>query len=101
MVQIISFLHYFILPFFLQFFIFSPIYRQTLINLLEAIRRRFKKNNEKHLHITLIEEAHRLLSKPQPGEINKQHGVDTFTDMLAEIRKYGESLIIADQIPNK
>jgi len=73
-----------------------------LINLLEAIRRRFReKGNQKHPHITLIEEAHRLLSKPQPGETNKQHGVDTFTDMLAEIRKYGESLIIADQIPNK
>jgi hypothetical protein len=74
----------------------------VLINLLEAIRRRFRKNGDKkHPHITLIEEAHRLLSKSQPGETNKQHGVDTFTDMLAEIRKYGESLIIADQIPNK
>ncbi|MDY4574044.1 MAG: hypothetical protein SPD90_03195, partial [Intestinibacter sp.] len=28
-------------------------------------------------------------------------GVETFTDMLAEIRKYGESLVIVDQIPNK
>jgi len=74
----------------------------VLINLLEAIRRRFKNTNDKkHHHITLIEEAHRLLSKPQPGDTNKQHGVETFTDMLAEIRKYGESLIIADQIPNK
>lgn len=24
-----------------------------------------------------------------------------FTDMLAEVRKYGEGLIIVDQIPNK
>lgn len=24
-----------------------------------------------------------------------------FADMLAEVRKYGESLIIVDQIPNK
>ncbi|MHC6201765.1 helicase HerA domain-containing protein [Breznakiellaceae bacterium SP9] len=74
----------------------------VMMNLLEAIRRRFERNRgEKHRHITLIEEAHRLLSKPQPGDANKQHGIDTFTDMLAEIRKYGESLIIADQIPNK
>ena len=74
----------------------------VMINLLEAIRRRFEKNGgRKHLHITLIEEAHRLLAKPQAGDANRRHGVETFTDMLAEIRKYGESLIIADQIPNK
>jgi hypothetical protein len=72
-----------------------------MINLLEAIRRRFAKTNKKHLHITLIEEAHRLLSKPVSGDGNKQHSVETFADMLAEIRKYGESLIIVDQIPNK
>ncbi len=27
--------------------------------------------------------------------------MESFTDMLAEVRKYGESLIIVDQIPNK
>lgn len=53
-------------------------------------------------HITLIEEAHRLLSKYSPGDSpNKKQGVETFSDMLAEIRKYGECLMIADQIPNK
>ena len=74
----------------------------VMMNLVEAIRRRFNKNGAiKVKHITLIEEAHRLLSKPQPGDSNRRHGVEVFTDMLAEIRKYGESLIIADQIPNK
>lgn len=74
-----------------------------LTNLLEAIKQRFKKNgDQKHFHITLLEEAHRLLSRCEPGDSpNKKHGVETFADMLAEIRKYGESLIIADQIPNK
>lgn len=53
-------------------------------------------------HITLIEEAHRLLSKPEAGEDNsKKMGVEMFANLLAEVRKYGESLIIADQIPNK
>lgn len=53
-------------------------------------------------HITLIEEAHRLLSKVLPGDDEgKKYSVSMFTDMLAEIRKYGESLIIVDQIPNK
>lgn len=50
----------------------------------------------------LVEEAHRLLSKTAPGENpSKKQSVEMFTDMLAEIRKYGESLVIVDQIPNK
>lgn len=53
-------------------------------------------------HITLIEEAHRLLSKVEYGDSgSKRTAVETFTDMLAEVRKYGESFIIVDQIPNK
>lgn len=68
----------------------------------EAVRERYMRTGEKHPHILLVEEAHRLLSKYQPGDSpNKKQGVATFTDMLAEIRKYGECLIIADQIPNK
>lgn len=72
-----------------------------LMNLAEAIKAKYKKNGA-FRHITLIEEAHRLLSKFSPGDSqNKKQAVETFTDMLAEIRKYGESLIIVDQIPNK
>lgn len=68
----------------------------------EAIRERFAKDGQEHAHIMLVEEAHRLLSRWQPGDgLNKKLGVETFSDMLAEIRKYGESLIIVDQIPNK
>ena len=72
-----------------------------LTNLCEALRVKYDK--DKHFkHITLIEEAHRLLSKYSAGDsLNKKNSVETFADMLAEVRKYGESLIIADQIPNK
>lgn len=62
------------------------------------------KHREDHAfkHMTLIEEAHRLLSKPEPGaDGSKAMGVEMFANLLAEVRKYGESLIIADQIPNK
>ncbi len=53
-------------------------------------------------HITLVEEAHRLLSKYIPGDNGaKRSSVEMFTDQLAEVRKYGEGLIIVDQIPNK
>jgi len=72
-----------------------------LVNLNEAIKIKHKEDKN-FKHITLIEEAHRLLSKYEAGDsLNKKRGVESFTDMLAEIRKYGESLIIVDQIPNK
>lgn len=73
----------------------------VLTNLCEALKAKYKENRH-FKHITLIEEAHRLLAKFTPGESpNRKQGIETFTDMLAEVRKYGESLIIADQIPNK
>ncbi len=57
-------------------------------------------------HIMLIEEAHRLLKNvptAQSGESANPAGkaVEFFTNMLAEIRSYGQGFIIADQIPNK
>lgn len=74
----------------------------VLTNLLQAVKRKFQTTNAKVKHITLIEEAHRLLSKPEPGcNPSQRQAAETFADMLAEIRKYGESLVIADQIPGK
>jgi len=77
----------------------------VLINLNEAIKlkyKEYKKLGKDFKHITLIEEAHRLLSKHTAGDNpSKKLGVETFADMLAEVRKYGESLIIVDQIPDK
>lgn len=59
-------------------------------------------SDERYKHLTLVEEAHRLLSKVEYGDSGaKKVAVETFTDLLAEVRKYGEGLIIADQIPNK
>lgn len=73
----------------------------VLMNLVQAIRGKYV-DGVTHKHVTLVEEAHRLLSKFVAGDSpNKKRGVETFTDMLAEIRKYGECLVIVDQIPNK
>lgn len=73
-----------------------------LANLSEAIKVKYNESHEPLEHVTLIEEAHRLLSRYMPGDsLNKKQGVEMFADMLAEVRKYGESLIIVDQIPNK
>lgn len=69
--------------------------------LTEALKARHKKQNN-YQHITLVEEAHRLLTRPMSEDSpNKKLGVEMFTDLLAEVRKYGESLVIVDQIPNK
>ena len=69
---------------------------------LTAVIRNKHRKNPKYRHITLVEEAHRLLSKTEYGDSgSKKAAVETFTDLLAEVRKYGEGLIIVDQIPNK
>lgn len=61
--------------------------------------------SDKLKHVLVIEEAHRLLSQPQKGGEHSADGksksVEVFSDMLAEIRAYGQGIIIADQIPAK
>jgi hypothetical protein len=57
-------------------------------------------------HVTVIEEAHRLL-KNVPTEVSTEtanvrgKAVETFANMLSEIRAYGEGVLIAEQIPTK
>jgi hypothetical protein len=59
------------------------------------------------LHVTVVEEAHRLLAKAESSEGNpetanpKAKAVEFFANLLSEIRAYGEGLIIAEQIPDK
>jgi hypothetical protein len=58
---------------------------------------------KKLTHILMIEEAHRLLKKVPPGNEGGTQGksVEFFCNMLAEIRTFGQGIIIADQIPTK
>jgi hypothetical protein len=51
-------------------------------------------------HVIVIEEAHRLLRNRGP-ERTSSHAVELFAGMLAEIRAYGEGIIVAEQIPAK
>ena len=57
------------------------------------------------MHLTVIEEAHNVLSKPSAaseGTGNPQQVVaDLFSNMLAEIRSLGEGFMIIDQVPTK
>ncbi len=57
-------------------------------------------------HIFVVEEAHRLLSrsggKAREEESNPRgRAVETFASLLAEIRAYGQGVIVADQVPSK
>lgn len=51
-------------------------------------------------HVTVIEEAHRLLRRASPGTPAAQ-AVTMFADLLAEVRAYGEGVVVAEQIPAK
>lgn len=57
------------------------------------------------MHLTVIEEAHNVLSKPSAvveGSGNPQQVVaDLFSNMLSEIRSLGEGFMIIDQVPTK
>jgi len=57
-------------------------------------------------HITLIEEAHRLLSSSASGgapDTGNPRGkaLEMFADLIAEVRARGEGIVIADQSPGK
>jgi len=72
-----------------------------MTNVIQVLKNEHRKNPN-FRHLTLIEEAHHLLTKADPSmSSNRRQAVEMFSDMLAEVRKYGEGLIIVDQIPNK
>ena len=63
-------------------------------------RRRDRATGSALRHVIVIEEAHRLLRNRGP-ERGSSHAVELFAGMLAEIRAYGEGIIVAEQIPTK
>lgn len=58
-------------------------------------------------HLLVIEEAHRLLKNIETERTSETMGnpkgkaVEHFTNMIAEMRSYGQGVIIAEQIPSK
>jgi hypothetical protein len=76
----------------------------VLLRLVEHLRLEGQKGQNRSgrvglRHLTVFEEAHRLLRRPEPGSGAAAHAVELFAGMLAEIRAYGEGIIIAEQIP--
>jgi hypothetical protein len=71
-----------------------------IIRIVEHLRLRARTGTAGGLrHVIVIEEAHRLLRAQREGASG--HAVELFASMLAEIRAYGEGIIVAEQIPAK
>lgn len=67
-----------------------------------------RKTDESPLaHLLVIEEAHRLLKNTSTENNSEDMGnpkgkaVEHFTNMIAEMRSYGQGVIVAEQIPSK
>ncbi|WP_412519088.1 ATP-binding protein [Actinomadura madurae] len=73
----------------------------VLVRLVEHLRLRQRRGASTGLrHLSVFEEAHRLLRRTEQAGA-AAHAVETFASLLAEIRAYGEGLIVAEQIPSK
>jgi uncharacterized protein len=75
----------------------------VLVRLVEYLRMRQRATGgaaTRLSHLSVFEEAHRLLRKSEESG-PAAHAVEMFAGLLAEIRAYGEGLIVAEQIPSK
>ncbi len=78
------------------------------INEYRQVKREISGNQEMGLqHLLVIEEAHRLLKNVDTERLTESAGnpkgkaVEHFTNMIAEMRSYGQGVIVAEQIPVK
>jgi uncharacterized protein len=74
------------------------LYEQLLLEERERFAR--EGTDAKLRHVTVIEEAHRLL-RHVPLDSPAAYSLELFATLLAEIRAYGEGIIVAEQIPSK
>ena len=74
----------------------------VLIRLFEVLRLREAHGVRKSglAHVTVIEEAHRLLHRVDEHSSTAQ-AVTMFANLLAEVRAYGEGIVVVEQIPEK
>lgn len=77
------------------------------INEFRQTRGKRKKGQSPLAHLLVIEEAHRLLKNTNTEKTSEDMGnpkgkaVEHFTNMIAEMRSYGQGVIVAEQIPSK
>lgn len=61
----------------------------------------FDYNDSGCRHLTIIEEAHRVMSKCENPEVPQYKTAMMFSNMLSEIRAYGEGFLLVDQVPTR
>lgn len=65
---------------------------------------RTKAQRNQLMHLTLIEEAHNVLLKPDSNAASgnpQRAAADLFGNMLSEVRGYGQGFIVVDQVPTR
>jgi DNA helicase HerA-like ATPase len=72
----------------------------VIIRVFELLRLTRHATGERLRHVIVLEEAHRLLRNSEPGTIAAR-AVEMFANLLAEVRAYGEGIVVAEQIPAK
>lgn len=75
-----------------------------LVQLYEYRKSQMTKGSKELSHVLMVEEAHRLLknvSESGEGGNTRAKSVEFFCNLLAEIRTFGQGILIADQIPTK
>lgn len=58
-------------------------------------------NNNSCKHLTVIEEAHRVMMKCENSEMPQYKTAMMFSNMLSEVRAYGEGMLLVDQVPTR
>lgn len=58
-------------------------------------------NSNSCRHLTVIEEAHRIMMKCDNPELPQHKSAMMFSNMLSEIRAYGEGMFLVDQVPTR
>ena len=75
-----------------------------LVQLYEYRKSLMTQGSKQLSHILMVEEAHRLLknvTEGGDGGSTRAKSVEFFCNLLAEIRTFGQGIVIADQIPTK
>lgn len=65
---------------------------------------RARARQNKLCQLTLVEEAHNVLLKPEEHSSSgspQRAAADLFDSMLSEVREYGQGLVVVDQVPTR
>ena len=70
-----------------------------LLMLSQYVDRKRRVGSDRLQHVLLMEEAHHLVARTDSVDGAKSRAVSFFTNMIAEMRKYGQGIVIVEQVP--